>query len=100
MLEEHREDAELLGVIAQYRQLAAALKESLETIPFPEEATVSQDDVIGGVFKAVLGGASVERQIKKRVDSLLSRYENWWRSHRAQITQDLGNLQSALIDRL
>ena len=97
VVDQHKEDAARLGVAEQYDQLARSLTRAADTFPFPEEATLSKGQAVSGLLDHVLGRDSIEDQIKKRADSLLTRYADWWDDNTAAIAKQLVALQSTLI---
>ena len=99
LLDEYIEDSQRLHVTEQYERLKVSLTAAVEGLPFPEEAIISSDDVIGGLISQVFGDP-IQNQVKKRIDSLVARYDVWWKKHQAEIARDLGNFQSELIQQL
>jgi hypothetical protein len=97
MIREYQSDAESLGVVEQYDQLARIMLRAVEAIPFPEEALVSTQDVLGGALSSLLRGKSVETQISDRVNSLSRRYDAWRDEYAPLTSQSLLNLQTALV---
>lgn len=94
---EHKPDADSLNVGAQYDHLVAIMLGAVETIPFPEEAVVSKQEVVDGVLGHLLGRRSIESQLNERVASLVSRYEVWWTEQGPRISKALLDLQASLI---
>jgi hypothetical protein len=100
LLDEQKEDAIRLRVTEQYERLKVTLTAAIEGLPFPEEAVVSNDEMVGGLLSHFIGGSSIQDQFKRRIDSLVGRYDAWWNKHRGEIAGDLGNFQSELIKQL
>ena len=96
----HREDAERLGVVAPYGELGAAMTDAVKTLPFPEEAVVSQSEMVSGILGAAFGGAGLQEQVQRRLNSLLTRYDEWWSKCSLQITRSMLGFQAALIEKL
>ncbi len=96
-VQEYKPDADSLSVGAQYDQLVAIMLSAVETIPFPEEAVVSKQDVVDGVLGHLMGRKSMESQLNERIASLVSRYEAWWSDHGPRISKASLDLQAALI---
>jgi hypothetical protein len=100
MVDEYTADSVLLGVDEQYLQLTSILIETIETVPFPEEAIVTDDAIISGVLQHLLGGKSASDQVKSRMDSLHTRYDEWWSKYNSRLSSALIELQTVLIDLL
>jgi len=96
-VQEYKPDADSLSVGAQYDELVTIMLSAVETIPFPEEAVVSKQEVVDGVLGHLMGRKSVESQLNERVALLVSRYEVWWNDHGPRISKASLDLQAALI---
>ena len=97
LVAENSQDAARLDVGKEYEALAEHLREGLQTLPFPEELTVTQGDVVGGVMGHLFGKTSVKDLVGQRVQTLLARYSEWWDGNSKRLSKDLLDLQSALI---
>ncbi len=75
---EYEEDARKLGVNQQADHLTEVVLEAVREIPFPEEAVVTQNDVVGGLFNHLTGARSAKDQVQDRFAKLTTRYETWW----------------------
>ncbi len=100
LLDEQKEDALRLRITEQYERLKATLIAAIEELPFPEEAVISTDEMVGGMLSHFIGGKSIQDQFKKRIESLMSRFEGWWNKYRMEIARTLGEFQAELIRKL
>lgn len=94
---EYEEDARKLGVQEQADHLMDAVLDAVRDIPFPEEAVLTQDDVVGGILSHLTGARSAKDQVGDRFKKLTKRYETWWEAHGPRISKALNELQGALI---
>lgn len=94
---EYEEDAEKLGVLAEAQRLTNALLEAIRTLPFPEEAVIRDEDVVGGLLSHLTGRRSVDDQVRDRLARLTGRYEEWWARSGPQVAKTLNDFQASLI---
>lgn len=96
-VEEYQSDADRLNVGPQYQNLAGAVSEAVTTLPFPEEAVVSNKDIVRSGFDIFFGKKPIGSQIDDRMEALVSRYDTWWSTIHPAIAQALHDLQVALV---
>lgn len=94
---EYEEDARKLGVDQQADHLTEVVLEAVQQIPFPEEAVVTQQDVMGGLLSHLTGARSAKDQVRERFHKLTIRYEAWWNRHGPRVSGALTEFQGALI---
>jgi hypothetical protein len=97
LVAEYEEDAKKLGVQDQAARLTGVVLDAVQQIPFPEEALVTQDDVVGGLLSHLVGTRSAKDQVRDRFQKLTVRYESWWRRHGPRVSGALNEFQGALI---
>lgn len=94
---EYDGDAAKLDVEEQARRLTEALVRTVESVPFPEESVITQDDVVGGLFSHLTGRRSASDQLHDRLAQLAAQYEQWWIQQSPSVLTALNDLQAALI---
>lgn len=94
---EYEADAKRLGVQERADHVTAVILDAVRPVPFPEEAVVTQDDVVGGLFRHLTGTRAAKVQILDRFEKLTARYESWWDTYGPPISGALNEFQSALI---
>lgn len=97
---EYLDDADKLGVRSQADGLKTDIIEAVQDLPFPEEAVVSDGDMVQGALSHFLGGPSAKDQFQERFGRLVGRYEAWWQTHSSRIAKALVDLQAALVSAL
>ena len=97
LAKEYENDAKKLGLKEQTDRLSSVVLAAVKDIPFPEEAVVTQDDVVGGLLSHLTGARSAKDQVRDRFTKLTTRYENWWYQHGPRISAALNEFQSSLI---
>ncbi|MBN1996783.1 nucleotide-binding protein [candidate division KSB1 bacterium] len=95
---EYEEDAKKLDVTQQADQLTEIVLDAVREIPFPEEAVVTQSDMVGGFLSHLAGARSAKDQIRDRFEKLTKRYEGWWGKYGPRISGALNEFQAALIN--
>lgn len=94
---EYEDDARKLGVHGQSVKLTEVILESIRNLPFPEEANVTQDDVVGGILKHLTGSRTASDQVRDRFGTLIARYEAWWAKCGPRISGAINDFQAALF---
>lgn len=97
LAQDYEEDAKRLGVQEESAHLTSTVLEAIQQIPFPKEAVVSESDVVGGMFRHIVGKRSVGEQVTDRFEKLAERYDRWWDEYGARVSAALNNFQAALI---
>jgi hypothetical protein len=97
LVKEYQEDAERMGVQGEAEQVTGCVLDAIRSIPYPEEAVVTEGDVVGGVLSHLAGRRSVEGQIRDRFAGLTTRYKDWWDYHGPLILGALNQFQASLI---
>jgi hypothetical protein len=97
LVAEYEEDANKLGVQMEADRLTQVVLEAVREIPFPEEAVVTQDDVVGGLLSHLTGTRSAKDQVRDRFQKLTTRYESWWGRYGPRVSGALTEFQGALI---
>ena len=70
LAKEYMEDADKLGVIKQADSVVQTVAKAVESLPFPEEMIVTQDDMISGLFRILTEGGSAGEQVHDRFTKL------------------------------
>jgi hypothetical protein len=94
---EYQEDAEKMGVQGEAEQVTGCVLDAIRSLPYPEEAVVTEGDVVGGVLKHLAGRRSAEDQIRDRFAGLTTRYKGWWDHHGPLVLGALNQFQASLI---
>ena len=97
LVAEYEEDASKLGVRKESDHLTKVVLEAVLKIPFPEEAVITQGDVVGGVLDYLKGARSAKDLVRNRFQGLTKRYEDWWSSYGRRVSKALTEFQGALI---
>lgn len=97
MAKEYVDEAEKLGLGPQAKALTQTVVTAIKEIPFPEELSVSEGDVLVGVLGHLTGRQSVKDQVDHRLMKLMARYEKWWNQHGSRISSASNDFQGALI---
>lgn len=97
LIAEYEEDANKLGVKKQADYLTEVVLEAVRQIPFPEEAVVTEKEVVGSLLSHFTGVRSAKNQVRERFQKLTSRYETWWSSYGPRVSGALTEFQGALI---
>jgi hypothetical protein len=97
LVAEYEEDASKLGVQNEAEHLTQVVLEAVRQIPFPEEAVVTKDDVVGGLLSHLTGARSAKDQVRDRFQKLTTRYESWWSCYGPRVSGALTEFQGALI---
>ena len=94
---EYGDDATKLGVKAQADELSDVVLDAVRDLPFPEEAIVTHDEVVGGLLRHLTGARTGGDQVRDRFGKLTVRYEVWWGRCGPRISAALNDFQAALI---
>lgn len=97
LVAEYEEDAKKLGVQDQAALLTGVVLEAVQQIPFPEEALVTQDEVVSGLLSHLIGTRSANDQVRDRFQKLTVRYDSWWKRYGPRVSGALNEFQGALI---
>jgi hypothetical protein len=115
MVHDLRRDAATAGAESELEELRARTHEALMDLPFPEEIAVSRSDVSRNLreyapsaLRSFLAGndpfaevqSTANRDVNHTLNSLRSRYSDWWDAHCSGLQQATARLQDKLNDSL